>query len=136
VEAQQELTVVRARDVLVRLRTAAVNAVRGLVKPCGVRLPSSSTSCFGRRCQDVLSGALLQALTPLLAQIEQLSEQIKQYDRMILEMSRVSHPETYLLRTVHGVGPVTALIYVLTLDDPHRFERSRDVEPTRALWNP
>ena len=56
VEAQQELTVVRARDVLVRLRTAAVNAVRGLVKPCGVRLPPSSTSCFGKRCQDVLSG--------------------------------------------------------------------------------
>ena len=40
VEAQQELTVVRARDVLVRLRTAAVNAVRGLVKPCGVRVVS------------------------------------------------------------------------------------------------
>jgi len=127
VEAQQELTVVRARDVLVRLRTAAVNAVRGLVKPCGVRLPSSSTSCFGKRCQDLLSGALLEALAPLLEQIEQLSEQIKQYDRMILEMSSVSHPETQVLRTVHGVGPVTALTYVLTLDDPHRFERSRDV---------
>jgi transposase len=127
VEAQQELTVVRARDVLVRLRTAAVNAVRGLVKPCGVRLPSSSTSCFGKRSRAVLSGALLRALSPLLEQIEQLSEQIKQYDQTILEMSRVSHPETQALQTVHGVGPVTALTYVLTLDDPHRFERSRDV---------
>ena len=46
---------------------------------------------------------------------------------MILEMSRVNHPETQLLQTVHGAGPVTALTYVLTLDDPHRFERSRDV---------
>ena len=127
VEAQQELTVVRARDVLVRLRTAAVNAVRGLVKPCGVRLPSSSTSCFGKRSRAVLSGALLRALSPLLEQIEQLSEQIKQYDQTILEMSRVSHPETQALQTVHGVGPVTALTYVLTVDDPHRFERSRDV---------
>jgi transposase len=62
-----------------------------------------------------------------LEQIEQLSEQIKQYDQTILEMSRVSHPETQALQTVHGVGPVTALTYVLTLDDPHRFERSRDV---------
>ena len=127
VEAQQELTVVRARDVLVRLRTAAVNAVRGLVKPCGVRLPSSSTSCFAKRCRAVLSEGLLRALSPLLEQIEQLSEQIKQYDETILEMSRVSHPETQALQTVHGVGPVTALTYVLTLDDPHRFERSRDV---------
>lgn len=127
VKAQQELTVIRARDVLVRLRTAAVNAVRGLVKPCGVRLPSSSTSCFAKRCRVVLSEALLRALSPLLEQIEQLSEQIKHYDRTILEMSRLSHPETQALQTVHGVGPLTALTYVLTLDDPRRFERSRDV---------
>src|SRR5256885_3849932 len=100
VKAQQELTVVRARDVLVRLRTAAVNAVRGLVKPCGVRLPSSSTSCFGKRCRAILSEGLSTALAPLLEQIEQLTEQIKRYDRAVLDMSRVSHPETKALETV------------------------------------
>jgi transposase len=41
--AQQEtLTLIRARDVLVRLRTSAVNSVRGLAKPCGYRLPASA----------------------------------------------------------------------------------------------
>jgi transposase len=127
VEAQQELTLIRARDVVVRLRTAAVNAVRGLVKPCGVRLPSSSTSCFAKRCRAVLPEGLSNALAPLLEQIEQLTEQIKRYDRAVLDMSRVSHPETKALETVRGVGPLTALTYVLTLGDPHRFKRSRDV---------
>ena len=49
--AQQEaLTLIRARNLIVRLRTAAVNAVRGLAKPCGYRLPASSTLCFAKRC--------------------------------------------------------------------------------------
>jgi transposase len=48
--AQQEtLTLIPARDVPVRLRTGAVNSVRGLAKPCGYRLPASSTLTFAKR---------------------------------------------------------------------------------------
>lgn len=46
VEQQQAFTLIRARELLVRLRTAAVNAVRGLTKACGHRMPASSTKCF------------------------------------------------------------------------------------------
>ncbi|MFY9935319.1 MAG: transposase [Silvibacterium sp.] len=61
--AQQEaLTLIRARNLIVRLRTAAVNAVRGLAKPCGYRLPASSTLCFAKRCRAVLPPALAEAL--------------------------------------------------------------------------
>src|ERR1700758_1567021 len=49
VEQQEALTLIRARDLLVRLRTAAVNAVRGLTKACGHRMPASSTTCFAQR---------------------------------------------------------------------------------------
>jgi transposase len=64
--AQQEaLTLIRARNLLVRLRTAAVNAVRGLAKPCGYRLPASSTLCFAKRCMEVLPPGLVQALGPV-----------------------------------------------------------------------
>ena len=49
VEAQQALTIIRARDILVRMRVTAINAVRGLVKPCGHRLPACSTGCFAQR---------------------------------------------------------------------------------------
>jgi transposase len=50
VAMQESLTLVRARDVLVRTRTGLINAIRGLAKPCGYRLPKSATSCFSGRC--------------------------------------------------------------------------------------
>jgi transposase len=72
--AQQEtLTLIRARDVLVRLRTGAVNSVRGLAKPCGYRLPASSTLTFAKRCLAVLLPALSAALSPLLQQVADMT---------------------------------------------------------------
>jgi transposase len=79
--AQQEtLTLIRARDVLVRLRTGAVKSVRGVAKPCRYRLPASSTLCFAKRCLAVLPPGLAEALTPLLHQIADMTVKIKQYD--------------------------------------------------------
>jgi transposase len=127
VEAQRALTLVRARDVLVRMRVVAVNAVRGLVKPCGHRLPSCSTPSFAKRSLEVLPKELLSILRPLLIQIQGMTEQIKLYDRQILELSRSSYPETKVLETVNGIGNLTAITYVLTIHDPHRFQKSRDV---------
>lgn len=57
--AQQEtLTLIRARDLLVRLRTGTVNLVRGLAKSCGYRLPVSSTLCFAKRCVAMMPPGL------------------------------------------------------------------------------
>jgi len=127
VAAQQALTMVRARDVLVRMRVVAVNAVRGLVKPCGCRLPPCSTPTFAQRSLEVLPPELLSILRPLLEQIQGMSEQIKIYDRQILDLSRDRYPEAKILESVPGVGTLTAITYVLTIHDPHRFSRSRDV---------
>src|SRR5882672_3954753 len=69
VEQQEALTLIRARDLLVRLRTAAVNAVRGLTKSCGYRMPASSTRCFAKRSLAVMPPGLAQALGPVLVQI-------------------------------------------------------------------
>jgi transposase len=126
--AQQEtLTLIRARDVLVRLRTGAVNSVRGLAKPCGYRLPASSTLCFAKRCVAVLPPGLAQALQPLLEQIADMTVKIKQYDRAIKELAETVYPETKALISVYGMGHLTALTFVLTLGNKERFHRSRDV---------
>src|ERR1700744_1655004 len=126
--AQQEtLTLIRARDVLVRLRTGAVNSARGLAKPCGYRLPASSTVCFAKRCMAVLPPGLAQALEPLLEQIADMTVKIKQYDRAIKELAETAYPETKALISVYGVGHLTALTFVLTLGNKERFQRSRDV---------
>ena len=95
--AQQEaLTLIRARNVIVRLRTAAVNAVRGLAKPCGYRLPASSTLCFAKRCLASLPPGLAQALGPVLEQIATMTVKIKHYDRLIKWLTETEYTETRL----------------------------------------
>ncbi len=127
VEQQQALTLIRARNVMVRLRTAAVNAVRGLTKSCGHRMPASTTRCFAKRSLAVMPPGLAQALNPVLDQIAQMTLRIKQYDRQIQEVGKTDYPETQALQKVHGVGPITALTFVLTLGSKERFKQSRDV---------
>jgi transposase len=71
--------------------------------------------------------ALSPALEPLLEQIASLTERIRDYDRRLVAISEEHYPETALLRQVEGIGPPTALTFVLTLEDPYRFEKSRSV---------
>jgi transposase len=111
----------------VRLRTAAVNAVRGLTKSCGYRMPASATTCFAQRSVAVMPPGLAQALGPVLQQIAEMTIKIKQYDRQIQQLGQTEYPETQALLKVHGVGHLTALTFVLTLGSKERFGRSRDV---------
>lgn len=127
VEQQEALTLIRARDLMVRLRTAAVNAVRGLTKSCGHRMPVSSTRCFAKRSLAVMPPGLAQALAPVLEQIALMTIKIKQYDRQIQELGQATYPETQALLKVYGVGHLTALTFVLTLGSKERFKQSRDV---------
>jgi transposase len=127
VEQQEALTLIRARELLVRLRTAAVNAVRGLTKACGHRMPASSTECFAQRSMAAMPPGLKLALGPVLEQIREMTLKIKQYDREIQRMTQTEYAETEPLLTVHGIGYLTALTFVLTLGDKQRFARSRDV---------
>ena len=70
-------------------------------------------------------------LTPLLAPhltvIADRSAQIAQAERAIVRFGREAYPETQLLQRVAGVGPLTALTFILTIDAPHRFAFSRMV---------
>jgi len=70
---------------------------------------------------------LREALEPLLAEIESLNERIKEYDARIEKIATESYPQVALLKQVKGVGTQIALTYVLTLEDPHRFRKSREV---------
>ena len=70
---------------------------------------------------------LFPGLEMLLGTIEQLTATIRKMDGEIERLCRERYPETELLRQVPGVGAITALYYVLTLEDPDRFARSRSV---------
>jgi len=125
-KAQIHLTEIRARAVLVSARTALVNAARGLTKSYGERLEKCGTRQMNRETAKGLSQELREALDPLLEEIESLNERIIQYDRRIEKISNEAYSSVSLLKQVKGVGTLIALTYVLTLDDPHRFRRSRD----------
>jgi transposase len=125
-QAQADLMVIRARAALVEARTMLVNAARGLTKSYGERLRSCGTGQVGEELAKSLSEPLQNALKPLLAEVESVSERIREYDEQIESRAKSRYPETALLQQVHGVGTLTALTYLLTVDDPHRFRRSRD----------
>ena len=127
VEAQTDLAVLRGRDALVSARVQMINAVRGLVKSMGGRLPASTTAAFAGKMASLIPPPLKQALVPLLKSIQHLSEQIRRCDRQVEELGRKKYPQTRLLQQVKGVGPLISLAYVLTLENPARFQKSRMV---------
>jgi transposase len=126
-EVQAHMAIIRSREALVGIRTQLVNHVRGTVKSFGARLPKCPARSFHKRAQEHVPEALSPALGPILEQIGSLTERIRDYDRELETISKERYPETELLRQVEGVGPLTALAFVLTLEDPYRFERSRSV---------
>src|SRR5438309_10741724 len=126
-QAQIHLTGVPARAELVRARTALVNAARGLVKSYGQRLPKCGTRQVSRELGAGLNAELREVLEPLLKEIESLNERIQEYEVRVEKIARESYPQVELLKQVKGVGTQVALTYVLTVDDPHRFPKSREV---------
>jgi len=127
VQAQADLMMIRARAVLVQTRTALINAARGLTKSYGERLPSCATYQMGKDQAELLSPAIRAALEPLLAEVETVTERIREYDKQLEQLCQTRYPETKLLKQVHGVGTLIALAFVLTVEDPHRFRKSRAV---------
>jgi len=80
-----------------------------------------------KRASEHIPEALRPALEPILEQIGSLTERIREYNRKLEAICQEHYPETELLRQVEGIGPLTALTFVLTLEDPYRFEKSRSV---------
>lgn len=125
-QAQVDLMTIRGRAALVEARTMLVNSVRGLTKSYGDRLPSCPPNQLGEDLLGELSEPLRRALAPLMGQVQTLTEQIHVYDRQTQQMLRERYPEAELLMQIKGVGPLIALTYMLTVDDPSRFRQSRD----------
>jgi len=82
---------------------------------------------FHKKAAAHIPEALWPALGPLLETISSLTERIRDYERQLETISKEHYPETELLRQVEGIGTLTALTFVLTLEDPSRFEKSRCV---------
>lgn len=127
-DAQLDLAIIKSRDALVRARTAWVNHIRGSVKQFGLRVKASSTEAFPKRFMENLEDfpePLIPALLPIVKLIDQLTQQIRVYDKQIERLCNTKYTETLSVRQIQGVGPVTALAFVLTFESPERFPDRR-----------
>jgi transposase len=127
VKAHSDLGVIKARDILVQSRTKLINHVRSVVKGVGERLPKCSSASFSNRVVNLLPEPLQPALMPLMDTIGDITDRIRELDKQIKRLILDRYPEAQALQQIQGVGPVTALAYVLTLEDPGRFGKSRMV---------
>jgi len=132
-QVRADLLVLRARDALVASRTELINTVRALVKTMGARLCSCSSEAFSKKAEMEIPTEFRETLQPLMRLIARLNDEIKSYDQKIEQLASKKYKHTQLLRQVTGVGPITALAYVLTLETPLRFANSRDVGPYLGL---
>jgi transposase len=126
-QAQRDRILLLARDGLVRSRTQLINQVRGFAKSLGHRMPSSSTEAFTRRVRDAFAEDLFPGQSAMLEMIDRLNEEISGMDREAERLCRERYPETGVMRQVKGVGALTSLAFVLTVEDPSRFAKSRAV---------
>lgn len=126
-QAQLDLMQIRVRAELVEVRTSLINAARGMAKAAGERLPKCDADTLTVERMQWLPAAVRQVLEPLLQQVAGLTEQIHACDKRIEQIARTQYPETELLQQISGVGTLIALTFVLTVEDPARFQKSRDV---------
>lgn len=124
---QRDRGLLNSRDGLVRARSALINQVRGTVKSLGMRVSKCDAKSFAKRAAQELAEPLFGGQALIIETIQELSDKIHTLDREIEAQARKHYPQTEQLRQVVGVGPITALAFVLTLEDPHQFRRSRTV---------
>jgi transposase len=117
-----------ARAQLVSIRTGLSNQIRGLLKTFGITLGAGKDGTFEAaviaRCPaDPL---VRDALFALLATWRTAGERRRSLERQLMRLAR-EHEVCRRLATVPGIGAITSLAFVTTVDDPSRFRRSTDV---------
>lgn len=133
-QGQRALVRLKVRETLVRSRVNQMNSVRFLLKSLGVPVLSGSKALtFTRRLRPMLDEATRLLVEPLLGMIDLLNARIAEMDKELEVFGRERYPATEQLRQVAGVGPITALAFVLTIEDPGRFPDTRDVGPYLGL---
>ena len=95
-------------------------------RPAGAELPSCTAEAFHRKTADHIPAVLRLALLPPAEAIAELTARIAAAGREIEALCE-AHPETAAPRQVTGEGPITALTFVLTIEDPGRFPKNREV---------
>jgi transposase len=118
--------VLKIRQQLVTTKNACVNQLRGMLKLFGLRMGSVTTLGKRRERLDALFSQrpdLKAIFTPLVIMIEAAEAELARSSKL-LDARAEACPVATRLMTVPGVGPITALTFKSTIEDPGRFEHS------------
>lgn len=117
-----------SRALLVKIKRDLENQIRGLLKNLGLVIGRAKMNVFAARAAELIQDRpeLTAAVVPLLETREVIERQIADLDRKVLRLAR-NNTQVRRFMTVPGVGPITALCYLATIDDPTRFKKSRSV---------
>jgi transposase len=127
-ELQVDWTLLNTRDALIACRTKLINSFRGSVKTMGERLPKSITSAaFANKVKDLIPEKLRAVLEPLRKVIEAVNDQIDDYDKAVTKCVNKKYVAAKKLAEIDGVGPITALAFVLVVFNAKRFRHTRSI---------
>ena len=117
-----------SRALLVKIKRDLENQVRGLLKNLGLVIGRAKFDVFAVRAEGLVENRpeLAAAIRPLLEARKAIERQVDNLDRKVLKLAR-HDVQVRRFMTVPGVGPITALCFKATIDDPARFRRSRSV---------
>src|ERR1700726_2552080 len=117
-----------SRALLVKIKRDLENHVRGLLKNLGLVIGRAKFNVFAVRAEELIEGRpeLVAAIRPLLEARNAVEQQVGELDRKVMKLARHDTQVPRVL-TAPGVGPITALCFKATIDDPARFARSRSV---------
>lgn len=129
-DMQRDLLQIKLRDNLVRQRVDIISSVRFTLKSLGIALPTKNSENFATHARKTLRkehSDLLARIEPSLRVLDAMTEQIRMLEKTIDAMAAEKYPEAEFLTQISGVGQLTSLTFILTIGDPTRFSRKRDV---------
>jgi transposase len=117
-----------SRALLVKIKRDLENQIRGLLKNVGLVIGRAKFNVFAVRAEELIENRpeLIAVVEPLLKARKAIEQQTDDLDRQVLKLAR-HDAQVRRFMTVPGVGPITALCFKATIDDPTRFKRSRSV---------
>jgi transposase len=117
-----------SRALLVKIKRDLENQVRGLLKNLGLVIGRAKLNVFAVRAEELIEGRpeLMAAVRPLLEARNAIEQQVDDLDHKVMRLAR-NNAQVRRFMTAPGIGPVTALCFLATIDDPARFKRSRSV---------
>jgi transposase len=121
-------TLLASRALLVKIKRDLENQIRGFLKNLGLVIGRAKFNVFAVRADELIDNRpeLIAAVRPLLLARKAIEQQVGDLDRKVLTLAR-HDVQVRRFMTVPGVGPITALCFKATVDDPTRFKRSRSV---------